>query len=54
MTEPARVESDVDVQAARDALIPRIRTGDLDALAEFFTLGGATVRSIGWVEPPEA
>ena len=52
MTEPARVDSDLDVEAARDALVPRMRRGDLTAFAEFFELGGAKVESIRWVEPP--
>lgn len=52
MSEPARIESDADVEAAREALALRLRSGDLAALGELFELAGATVRSIEWVEPP--
>ena len=44
MTEPARVESALDdVEAAREALVPRMRKGDLTAFEEFFSLSGGTV-----------
>lgn len=43
MTEPARVESDLDVEAAREALVPRMRKGDWAAFEEFFALSGGSV-----------
>jgi hypothetical protein len=43
MTEPARIEVDADVEAAREALVPRMRKGDLRAFEEFFALSGGTV-----------
>ena len=35
------------LEAARAALIPRIRRCDLDALSEFFALTGGTVIAVG-------
>lgn len=46
MTEPARAESDLDVEAAREALLPRMRKGDLTAFEEFFALGGIPMRFV--------
>lgn len=43
MSEPARVDPDVDVEAAREALVPRMRKGDWAAFEEFFALSGGSV-----------
>lgn len=51
VTETAYMEGDdVALQAAREALIPRIRKGDLDAIAEFFELTGGKVKWIRRVD----
>ena len=52
MTEPARAESDLDIEAARAALVPRMRKGDLTAFEEFFRLGGVEVGTMEWTKPP--
>ncbi|HWL35772.1 MAG TPA: hypothetical protein VNQ77_06240 [Frankiaceae bacterium] len=52
MSEPARIDSDADVDAAREALAQRMRKGDLTAFEEFFRGRGIDVGTIEWVEPP--
>lgn len=46
MTEPARVD-EAGITPEQEALVPRVRKGDLDALAEFFSIGLGTKVTIG-------
>ena len=46
MTEPARVD-EAGITPEQEALAPRIRKGDLEALGEFFSLGLGTKVTVG-------